>query len=379
MVKNKRNTRMFIYFGIILLIILVVLIFYIPQPAYLPYSTSSPEPDGTKALYLLLEQEGFGSSRLTDAVPRGQGLMVMVEPSGNLREQDWQQVLAWVNRGNTLLLASDNPEGLSKRYKYEIINVPGIPGTQQINSVNPLLRDVRELTLSGETRFKKHKAMTFTYGDEQGIFLAETVQGKGRIIFLTMPDLFTNKEINKKDNLILFLNIVRLYGQEGVWFNEFANGFAWREMKEGIFTWPLRLAAMQFVLAVLLLYYYWGKRFGRAIPLPDKIGLVSGDYVSSLANIYRMGRARQLTLDSIYLGFKRDLAQYLGVADSLSNEELVKIFSGRPRIDAEKLKDLLRRSAGLLAKPDFSEKDLFSIARDMEIWRKSNLDSGAKS
>ncbi|MCL6477256.1 MAG: DUF4350 domain-containing protein [Peptococcaceae bacterium] len=372
MFKNRKTT-LFFYLGIFLIIILVVLSLFIPNTVHPPFTTFSPKANGTKAIFLLLNKEGFEAFRLFTAVPQGQGLLVMVEPEGSLTERDWEQVLDWVARGNTLLMASGNPNYLYEHLDYDLNKVSGMFKTGHVSSDHPLLKDVRELSPTGGARLKKHASMTFTYGDEQGIYLAQSVKGKGHIVLLTLPDLFTNREIAKKDNLVLFLNIVRQYGQEGVWFNELAHGYTWEKNTRDIFTWPLRLAAVQLALGVLLLYYYWGKRFGRPIPLPENTDQISGEYVSSLANIYRLGRARHLTLESIYQGFKHDLAQYLGVPRHLSSGELVKIFSGRPRIDTKKLTDLLGRCEGLMGKPAFSETDLFTIARDMEIWRENNL------
>jgi hypothetical protein len=375
MAKITRNTRIFIVLGLLMIMLLLVSFFYLPRTAYPPYSTYSPKPDGAKAILLLLNQEGIEASRLFDPAPSGRGLMIILEPEDNLIQQDWQQALAWVDQGNTLLIAGGNPNFLYQELGYGLIDAPGGIKTHQISSANPLLKDVRELTFPGGTRLTEHQTMTFAYGDEHGIYLAEVVQGKGRLILLTLPDLLTNREIALADNLILFLNIVTIYGQkdEVIWFNEFAHGYTWQKTTREVFTWPLRLVVMQLALGVLLLYYYWGKRFGRIIPLPENLSLVSGDYVSSLANIYRQGRARHLIMGSIYQDFKYDLAQYLGVSKHLSNQELVNFFSQRPRIDSEKLEELLGRWAELVKKPGISETDLFKIVREMEIWRINNL------
>lgn len=264
---------------------------------------------------------------------------------------------------------------LNSPINYNIDEVSGLLRTHYVSSEHPLLIDVREITLTGETRLKKQESMDFAYGDKEGIFLAERVmgEGRGRIILLVQPDLLTNREIDKKDNLVLFLNIVRLYGQEGIWFNEFAHGYTWEKSAREVFTWPLRLVVIQLALGVLLLYYYWGKRFGRPLPAPQHAGHLSGEYVSSLAAIYRQGRARRLTLESIYQGFKIDLTQYLGVPKSISRQELVKIFFQRPRIDAGRLEKLLQRCEGLLGKSSLSETELLNITGELEIWRENNL------
>jgi hypothetical protein len=378
MAKNTKNTQVFLYLGLGFIIVLVLLNMFITKTTYLPYTTQSPQSDGTKAILLLLNKEGLKASTIFDATPQGQGLMILVKPTGHLQEGEWQQILTWVARGNTLLLTSDDSDDLYGKFKYELIKDCRTQGTQQVTSDNPLLKDVSGLVFTGATRLKKDQSMSFAYGDDQGIYLAETAKGKGRVIFLTLPDLFTNKEINKQDNLILFLNIVRQYGQEGVFFNEFVHGYTLEKNTREMFTWPLRLVVIQLALGVLLLFYFWGKRFGCPMPLTKNKDQVSGDYVSSMANIYRQSRQRQLILESIYQGFRQDLAQYLGVPKKLPNEELVKIFSGLPRIDTQKLKNLLGHCIELMDKSNFGETALFTIVRDMEIWEKANLHSSKK-
>jgi hypothetical protein len=217
--------------------------------------------------------------------------------------------------------------------------------------------------------------MSVVYGDEQGAYLAEVAYGKGRILLLTLPNVITNKEIGQKDNLILLLNIVRLYGQKGIWFNEYVHGYTWEKAAREVFAWPLRLVAIQLGLGVLLFYWFWGKRFGRPLPLTDNKSLYIDDYVNSIANIYRQGRARHLVLDSIYQGFKDDLAQCLGVRDGLATSDLVKLCAGRPSVDSQSLKGLFSRCEKLMHQPDLAETALFTVVRDMEIWLENNFNS----
>jgi len=376
MARGVLNFRLLLYLALGIFGVIVLLGVIAPHnPAYPPYTTHSAKPDGTKALFLLLGKEGFAVSRLLASVPQTPGLMIIMEPGSDFTDQDWARVLAWVGRGNALLLASDNVHGLPKSLGYEIVPVSGgLSGSQGPGPDNPLLKDVEELTLSGGVRLKKHASMAFAAGDERGIYLAESVYGNGRVICLTSPEIFTNKEINQKDNLILLLNIVRNYGRENIWFNEAAHGFNLDRNTRQLFTWPLRLGLIQLALGILMLFYFWGKRFGRPRPLPAKLSRFAGDYVSSLAHIYRQGRARHLILESIYRGLKQDVARYLGVPPNLSDGELVKICCGQRRIDAPKLQDLLERCTELLHNPGLSEKDLFATARAVAIWQTKNLD-----
>lgn len=377
MPKRAVSSGLFIMSSVII-IVLLILGQNIPENSYIPYTTHNAGPNGTKAIMLLLKQEGILASELLSAAPENEGLMILIEPSylGG-QEQDWQQIMAWVKKGNTLLLASGNAD-IYKKFGYELIRNDKVPDDvtdERVFSNNPILADVGQLTVTGHTRLKKHNSLAFAYGDNGGIYLAESVRGKGRVIFLTDPGIFTNKQIDQQDNLILFLNIVRLYGQKGIWFNEFSHGYTLTKASRDLFTWPLRLVVIQLALGVLLLFYYWGKRFGRPIPLARKAGRISGDYVSSMANIYRQGQARKLILESIYEDFKRNAARYLGVSPQIANEEMVRVFSGRPQIDTQKLRPLLERCTELRQNPGFSENMLVTVARDLEEWQRNNLNS----
>jgi hypothetical protein len=192
-------------------------------------------------------------------------------------------------------------------------------------------------------------------------------------LLLTTPDILTNSEIDQAGNLILLLNATRLYGQSGIWFNEFSHGYTLAQTTRETFSWPLGLVVIQLALGLLLLYYYWGKRFGRPIPLPALPDLVAGEYVASLAGIYRQARARRLILNSIYQGFKRNLAQYLGAPRNLPSGDLVAAISKRPLLDTKKLAGLLEHCETLLNKSGLSETDLFAIVKQMEKWQQNNL------
>jgi hypothetical protein len=364
MSKRTRNLLLIVFTALLVLAVLN------RGETYPPYSTYSPRPDGTKALTLLLEEEGVTAARLRTVVPDGQGLM-FVQNDTFLSDQEWEQIFSWVKEGNTVLWT-----GYYSAYIFDYFGFKEQPGfgvadVHPVTSEHPLLADVQELTL-GWGRLQRHASMSFAYGDDGGIFLSETTLGDGRIVLLSQPEMFTNRYIGRSDNLILFLNILRLYSGGGIWFNEYAHGFTMVDTDTAMVTWQLRLVLFQLLLGVLLLYYYWGKRFGRPVPLLVDNEVIAGEYVRSLANIYRQGKARHLVLNSINQGFRADLSRYLGVRKNLSDQELIAIFAERPWIDGDTLKTLLNRHASLINR-DISEAELYAWARELALWQDKNL------
>ena len=373
MAKRSIVSRIYIGAGG-LAAVLIVLCAMLPQPDKNSYSTLSSGLKGTKAVFLLLEREGQRVERSASFVPAGNGLAILLEPSVRLTAEDRDRLLEWAGQGNTVLLADEQPNLLYRQFDFLPDRVFAGPSIVTVASSHKLFKDVAQLAFAG-SRVKDAGVADFQYGDDRGAYLAEFRYGKGRMIFLTAPGLMSNDRIGEKDNLILFLNIVRLYGQEGIWFCEGTekSGAAVQKALLG----PLALSGIQFMLGLFLLYYFWGKRFGRAIPLRENDHQITGSYVASLAVIYRQARARHLILESIYQGFREELARYLALPSGTSNAELIKIFSGRTEKNVQKLVNVLDNSEQMLARPDFTENELLEIVRDMENWRESNL--GAKT
>ena len=356
-----------------LLVLFVVLTIFQTTNPYRPYSSYSPMADGTKAISLLLNETGLTSHQLLDVVPDASGLMIVIEPEETVLEQDWEEIVDWVQLGNTLFLAGQQPFDLYQQLGFESELFFHEPKAHHVSSGHALLSEVESLILTTGARLQQHDAMNFAYGDDQGIFLAEIAMGQGQIITLTQPNLLTNRYIGSGDNVVLFLNIVRTYGEENVWFNEFAHGFTWTEDVRDVLIWPLRFVLIQLALGLLLLYYYWGKRFGRPIPLQEDVAQDTNEYINSLANIYRQGRAKHLTFENIQHTFITDLTKYLGVRSSISTDELIRIFSERPWIDAKELQELLKQCELLRTKPIIQEAELFTLVRDLDRWQEKYL------
>ncbi len=364
--------KVWIYLGLGLLGFLLFLSILAPNNVYPGYTSYSPRKDGVKAFYLLLEKLDFRVERLTEAAPDGKGLMIMAEPDG-IAAGEIREMLKWVEKGNALLLLTRQPNELIKELGVNWRDQRGKTGKVKTDSGHPFFGDVKELVLDSNERLRAHPRLDFSYGDRTGEFLAVVERKRGRVVILTDPDLITNKNIDQGDNLILLLNILRAHGDGTIWFNELVHGYSTATSVREEMSWPLRLVVVQLALGLLLLFQYWGKRFGRPVPLLREKEQVTGEYVSSLANIYRQGRARQITLQNLYQGFRRELTRYLGVPAQMPNKALVKVFAQRPGMDVRGLESLLERSEAALLRSDIQEMELFTLAREFELWRRENL------
>jgi hypothetical protein len=363
-----KSSRFILWFSFLLVALAA---FWFRTETYPAYSSHSPRPGGVKALVLLLENEGVPVARLQAAVPDKPGLLFILHGDDQMTGEDWESLLEWTGQGNTLFWAGRYSPYLFDYFGFEDAYTYQETAIRPVSSPHPLFNGVENLTLSWG-RMQEHLRMDFAYGDEDGIFLAEVAEGSGRVVLLTQPDLLTNRLIAQGDNLIFFLNVIRLYGREGIWFREPGLAYGGKDAADRVFTGPLRLVMLQLALGTLLLFVFWGKRFGRPVPLPQNMREVSGEYVRSLANIYRQGRARRLILESLEDQFRSELGRYLGGPVKMPDTKLLEHFRQRPWVDTEGLERLLERCRSASGR-ELGENELFTLARELELWQRSNL------
>lgn len=363
--------------------LIVVLSWILPSSTYPPYSTYSTAANGHKALYMLLEKLEFEVNRIHKLIPtEGQGTMILFG-SHNMTKGEATKLRQWVKRGNQLVLVTDQANPLTEEFNIDW-DQGVLSGKQTVRSTHPLLKDVFQVELSqaGVLERKaglgeKDKSIVDLGSADEFLWIIQ--EGGGQVVVVTDTRVFTNRQLAKADNLILLLNILRNQPSKQIWFNELVNGMSKTEMARKSMAGPLGLVLVQLAIAVLVLFYYLGKRFGRPVPIPAAQQGIMGDLVSSMATLFRQGKARRLILENIWQGFRNDMTKFLGVPVSTENHILVKLFS--QRISAEnttKLKELVEVCEGQVLNPTLSESEMFTLVRELELWRRKNMELGGE-
>jgi len=133
----------------------------------------------------------------------------------------------------------------------------------------------------------------------------------------------------------------------------------WRLLLDHYWGWAL-------VYAVSLGYLYlWlrGRRFGRPL-LPRVAPRRSvGEYVASLASLYRRAGQRAYVADRLADQLKRDLATALGVSPRLPDDEFAQVVAERRAAPPAPLAAVLAR---LRAGRNLREGDLLATAREAD-------------
>ncbi|MDR3709170.1 MAG: hypothetical protein P4L33_12785 [Capsulimonadaceae bacterium] len=197
--------------------------------------------------------------------------------------------------------------------------------------------------------------------------------GKGRAIFVADGFFASNRNLARADNAVFLGNILAdsvKPGQKAL-FDEYhhgeiaGEGTIWSALGFG----P-QSACLQLVLAVIVMVFVLAPRFGTARPAGPNERRNSGEYVASLAALYRGAHAAAPALDFIYRQFLRDLCTRLNVPTDLSLAALAEAAGRRGHVNEVELKKLLGRCERHIETRSLTENELLDLVRQMERFRK---------
>ena len=204
----------------------------------------------------------------------------------------------------------------------------------------------------------------------KGALLLDYPVGKGRIIVLSDPYIFSNSGIALRDNLQLAINI--LASTEGlIAFDEYHHGkAATRNALIGYFSGtPVIPILGQLVLLVLVILWTLGRRFARPLPLVQIDRRSSLEFVASMAELQQRARAFDLAIENIYARTRRVLARYAGTDYNTSRAEIAARVAARSSLDAHQLEVVMRQCEDAINGEPISERQTLQLAkrlRDIE-------------
>lgn len=217
---------------------------------------------------------------------------------------------------------------------------------------------------------------------EDRTILADYRYGAGRIIVLTDPYIVSNGGIEQADNLRLATNIVTGGANGLTAFDEYHHGYGaggnpLLNFLEGT---PLPAIAAQFALLAMFVIYSRGRRFARALPLPNPDRRSKLEYVGAMAELQRRTNAYDLALENIYGRARRDLARFAGV-DNLSTDAktLAARVAERSSFKKDELANLFQDCENVIHGEQTSGKTVLSlVAKLREIERELGFKRSAK-
>jgi hypothetical protein len=327
-------------------------------------TTYSAGSGGTKALFELLQRQGFQVERqeqLYTKLPPTGGLVIMFEPwQRDLAEGEQAALWKWVEEGGSyLLVVSKKGEGQGVTLENVTINTePNSSGEVNVNpSANPLLQDVSHVWAEGDIRLenrdkKKQKSLI---SDSKGDFAITYPRGKGSVTVVTDGLASSNATLEKADNAVFFVNLAQAHSKASrstILFDEYHQGFGY-EGETGTSLWavmgaPLRTATWYLLAVCLILIYSLNRRFGAPLRTPAPNMLPSTEYIRSMAGFYRRAQAAGIPFEVVFHSFVRDLAVRVDVDPADSPETVAKAAARRYGWQVEPLAALLTNSKRII-------------------------------
>jgi hypothetical protein len=295
-----------------------------------PYSTLGGGPDGTLALLRLSQKLGHDARPLLRELShmRGPGTLVALGAChGGLRRDltrpEREALLRWIERGGLLIVGGIDDylpveAGLStgreptcenelertffeRMFPEEAGPSEGrMPFAVDAEPEGPPLAHMLPFVVTRASTVEKSQeteATTLIESDEGPLGMT-TALGRGRVVFLGTPDIFTNENVSISGGVV-FARLLEAFAPKGpVWFDEYHLGVGERR---SLFRYlrdlgygPLLLQAALVILAAL---WAGATRLGEARDEPPARPRTTRSYLSALAALYARTRDRAGALD----------------------------------------------------------------------------------
>jgi hypothetical protein len=178
----------------------------------------------------------------------------------------------------------------------------------------------------------------------RGPLLVDYPRGRGRIIVLSDPYIFSNNGVSQKDNFQLAINMLTSGGGL-IAFDEFHQGRGTMQNPfVGYFAGtPVLAFCGQLAFLVVLVLWTRGRRFARPLPLPHVDRRSTLEFVASMAEVQQRARAYDLAIENIYTRTRRVLARYAGLDYNSPRSEIARRVAARSTIDARQLEVVMRQ------------------------------------
>jgi hypothetical protein len=337
------------------------------------HSSHSPQSRGVLALKSWLDAAGYHTRQIENEafhVSADTGGLIILTPEIPFSDEHVAEIVNWVERGNTLIVAEKFTLGSDKLLQR--LKVKLNQSTRyQLNT--PLEQPVSGAPRGERITVDTSTSLTLTRDDyvtylstDNKPLLVSFPQGKGRVWFSSAPDLFNNENLLDDPNAALVLAMLSSVPRGGsIAFDEYhlgltgADGESARGTPNYLTTTPWGWAILSAFLIGFAYLLINGKRFGRVVPLPQDILRRSpAEYVTSMANLYRRAGKRKLIAQHYHRQLKRALGKPYQINVNLPDEEFVdELARYRDSFDRDALLKILR---ALKKNPD--ERSLVKLA-----------------
>jgi len=362
-----------------------------------PFSVYSNERDGLATAAGVLRKLGWQPIALTQPIQHThyRGLLILVEPratgllAGNIADlsaADSKGLLAWVARGNTLLLCGRQQTDVHDALGVVLKPDPEGAKEEELHQAEPgeaggYTDRIERLEVEGKDSMRAAAGLPLWWVEGQpGAVLVR--HGAGRVLVVPDPSLLTHRGLLRQDNVLFLHNVAALDARPGrVYFDEYHHGLpsgggAWGYLRYH----DQQGSALQLLLVAAIGIWGVGVRLGPAVPVPRETRADAVAYASAVARIYQRAGVRHVLAGLVVRDFFVRLTKPLHLRATASPEQILAAWRKRhPDESAKRLEELLRGTAELRRTASesaaLSEHQLLTLTQALDDFR---LPSGGR-
>jgi hypothetical protein len=285
-----------------------------------PPSTYNAASAGYKALYLWVRELGVSAKRwespLTE-LPREAGVLLMMSPRLGPGPGEVKALEKWIRDGGTLVLVSSPWNAFAKHFGFEMKmrfhdqkkeeESPSFQPGPYIRGQRTIMSKIHPSIDSGKPEEIVHARDAF------GNLIVAVEEGRGRVIMIADPSLFSNLHLREGDHARLALDLLLTHLGEGVLLiDEYHHGYGRvTSVAAYVFQSEAFLPMLQVMFLLLVLWAAAGRRFGPPRPLPRETERSSMEYVRAMAQLFQRVKARRLALENVLHWFDEEARRLL--------------------------------------------------------------------
>lgn len=341
----------------------------VPDP-----SSYNPGGSGSMGFYLWLQAMGARARRWERPLaelPGDATILWVLRPTVPLEELEVQALEDWVRGGGVLVLADDTVSvpipGMwvgPLAGKFGLQSRPGERPARLLPAFpSPYVEGVEAIEPEGRIRFQRKGSEGWAplFADGEGDVVAVNRLGRGVVIALADPGIFSNARIETAGHARLAVNIVRAHRGGGVVLvDEFHHGRGHqgalsRYFRGSALPWMIAQAALAFLVLVVAR----GTRFGPPVPPPREERASGLEYAVALGDLCERAGARRTAAEALAGSFRRTLAEALGASAGEDPARLAARGAARLGVTAEQVEGCLAPGQAVTA----SDPALLQFAR----------------
>jgi hypothetical protein len=373
----RRNDYLILGAALVILVVVGVLAAINAPDSQAPrLSVRNEQEDGALLLKLWLEQSGLVTREVVtyEDLPRVD-VLFLLEPIITYTPNQMQQLRVWVEAGNTLIVAGLpfrtsqvlRPFGLEQTLFFEDVAAESPVQSAPLLLSPPLEQPRLQNGFPIIAAVENEQVVPHVFLGSQPVLISQAA-GRGQLWVIGSSDPLTNRHLQQTANADLIANIIQTVPVDAViGFDELAHGYG--TQTEATFNdWLFGSAPGWGVLTLVAITFVWiaarGRRFGRAVPLPDdRVRRESVEYVQAMALLFRRSGERTEVMKHYEMQLRRRVSERLALNPSLPASEWIKAaIYAEPTLDEIALRSLFMR----FGMPSPTESDLVQAAAESE-------------